>query len=110
VTAKVAGVEVWLGNQKIGETETGQALVVADLPPGTYRIKARKPGYKAWEQDVTVAANAKAEVAIDIRPLDPPKPVKQPPKAQEPAKAPESPAAAPPAPRFPGRDDDSQRK
>ncbi len=78
ISAKIPGIEVWLGDQKIGETKAGRALVVDNLPVGAYRIKARKAGHKEWEREVQVAANAKAEIVIDIEPLRP-----EPPKAAQ---------------------------
>ncbi|MBI3625156.1 MAG: SUMF1/EgtB/PvdO family nonheme iron enzyme, partial [Candidatus Rokubacteria bacterium] len=75
ISAKLPGVEVWLGDQKIGETKAWRALVVDNLPVGTYRVKARKAGYREWQREVQVAANARVEMAIDIEPLrtEPPK-------------------------------------
>ena len=76
IRGRLTGIEVWLGDQKIGETESGSALVLNDLAAGSYRLKARKRGHKEWERDVEVAANQRAEVMIDIEPLRP-----EPPKA-----------------------------
>jgi formylglycine-generating enzyme required for sulfatase activity len=70
-SSRVAGVEVWVGEDKIGETRAGRALVVENLPVGSYRAKARKLGYKEWDREVQVAANQRAEVLIDIEPLRP---------------------------------------
>ena len=40
-----------------------------NLPPGSYRVKARKPGYQPWEQEIQVSADKRTEVAIDLQPL-----------------------------------------
>jgi formylglycine-generating enzyme required for sulfatase activity len=71
LSARLDGVEVFLDDQRIGEARRGRALVVDNLAVGTYRLKARKTGHKDWEREVQVAANQRAEVAIDIEPLRP---------------------------------------
>ena len=73
IRGRVAGIEVWLDEQKLGETEPGFALVVRNLAVGGYRVKARRQGYKDWEREVQVAANQRADVIIDIEALGPPK-------------------------------------
>ncbi len=75
LSTRLDGVEVWLDDRKIGETRSGRALVVSNLPEGPHRIRARKTGYKDWERDVQVNADMRTEVTIDIEPLrtDPPK-------------------------------------
>jgi TRAP-type mannitol/chloroaromatic compound transport system substrate-binding protein len=75
VSSKIAGVEVWLGDQKIGETRAGRALIASNLPVGSYRVRGTKPGLPTWEQEVRVAANQRTEVVIDIEPLRPEPPV-----------------------------------
>jgi hypothetical protein len=62
VTGKVAGVEVWLGDRKLGETTRGGTLLAPDLPAGTYQLKARKPGHKDWTRTVDVGANERVEL------------------------------------------------
>ena len=37
-----------------------------NLPPGSYRVKALKPGYAPWEQEVQVSADQRTPVAIDL--------------------------------------------
>ena len=76
VSARVEGVEVFLGDQRIGETKPGRPLVLENLVAGAYRVKARKSGHKAWERDVQVAPNHRTDVAIDIEPLAPPNVIK----------------------------------
>jgi hypothetical protein len=77
ITSKVAGVTVWLHDQKIGETRPGRALVASDLAAGTYRLKAGKVGHRDWELTVAVAAGERREIEIDLQPLAPPEPAKQ---------------------------------
>ena len=66
VSANIPGVEVWLGDRRLGEARPGRALVVDNLAAGTHRLRARKAGHKEWERDVQVVADARAEVAIDL--------------------------------------------
>jgi len=75
IRGPLAGIEVYLDDRKIGETERGTALVLGNLVAGTYRVKARKEGHRDWEREVQVAGNRRAEVVIDIEPLrtEPPK-------------------------------------
>lgn len=68
VSAPLAGVEVWLGEQKLGETRAGRVLVVSDLPAGVHRLRAVKVGYRPWERDVPVGPNARVEVTITLEP------------------------------------------
>ena len=69
--AQIDGIEVWLGEERIGETRVGSALLVEQLGAGRYRVKASKGGYKLWEREIQVAANRRSEVMIDIEPLRP---------------------------------------
>ncbi len=69
ITSKVAGVEVWLDDRRLGETRPGADLLVSNLPVGSRRVKASKDGYKAWEREVDVAANVQTDVVIDLERL-----------------------------------------
>lgn len=69
VSARIEGVEVWLGDRRLGETRLGRVLLVENLATGSYRLEARKAGHKEWEREIRVAANQRAEVVIDIEPL-----------------------------------------
>jgi formylglycine-generating enzyme required for sulfatase activity len=71
IRGKLAGIEVWLDDRKLGVTQAGTALVMSNVPAGSYTLKAKRAGYKDWERDVQVAANQRAEVLIDIEPLRP---------------------------------------
>ena len=44
MTAAVEGMEVYLNEQRIGETKRGRAIIVGNLAAGRYALKARKPG------------------------------------------------------------------
>jgi formylglycine-generating enzyme required for sulfatase activity len=67
--SRLGGIEVWLDEQRLGETEADRGLVMNNLAPGTYRLKARKAGYKDWAREVQVEPNQRIEVVIDIEPL-----------------------------------------
>ena len=67
-SSRLPGVEVWLGDLKLGETQTGM-LVVENVATGTYRVRAVKAGYRPWEREIQVAANQRLSVAIDIEGL-----------------------------------------
>jgi len=69
VTAKVPGVEVWLGDRKLGDTTRGGTLLAPDLPIGTYQLKARKLGHKDWTRTVEVAADQRVELSIGFEEL-----------------------------------------
>jgi uncharacterized caspase-like protein len=69
ISASVPGVEVFLGDQRVGEVGPGRRLASGDLEVGVYRVRARKAGYKDWEREVQIAANQRAELVIDIEPL-----------------------------------------
>lgn len=76
ISAKTPGVEVWLGDQRVGETNAGRALVVDNLRVGTHRVRGRKAGQQDWEREVQVVADARTEVLIDLDPPGPPPVIK----------------------------------
>jgi formylglycine-generating enzyme required for sulfatase activity len=67
-SSRLPGVEVWLGELRLGETQAGP-LLVENVAAGTYRVRAVKPGHKPWEREVQVAANQRLNVMIDIEGL-----------------------------------------
>ena len=71
LSARLAGVDVWLDDQKVWTSRGGAAYVLSNVPAGAHRIVAKKAGHKDWEREVQVAANQRAEVLIDIEPLRP---------------------------------------
>ena len=66
LSAKLDGIEVLLDDQKLGETKSGRALVIDNVPAGTHRLRAKKSGHKDWEREIQVAANQRADVSIDL--------------------------------------------
>jgi formylglycine-generating enzyme required for sulfatase activity len=71
LSARLPGVEVWLGEQKVWTSRAGAAYVLSNVPTGTHRVVAKKDGHKEWTREVVVAANQRAELVIDIEPLRP---------------------------------------
>jgi hypothetical protein len=76
LSSRLDGVEIWVGDQRVGETRLGRVLVVDNVPEGTQRLSARKAGHKEWKREVQVAANQRTELVIDIEPLGPAKIIK----------------------------------
>ncbi|MBM3219216.1 MAG: hypothetical protein FJZ38_11155 [Candidatus Rokubacteria bacterium] len=76
ISARVAGLDVWVGDQKVWTSRPGAAYVLSNVPVGPHRVIARKDGHKDWEREVQVAANQRADVTIDIELLGPAKVVK----------------------------------
>jgi hypothetical protein len=68
LTARIDGVKIFLDGQSIGEARLGRALVVENLAVGAHRIRAERPGYKAWESVVHVGPNQRFEMVIDLEP------------------------------------------
>ncbi len=66
VAAKLSGINVWLGDRRIGTTTAEGELVVTDLPVGTYRLKARKAGHPDWERAVDIVADRRIRITIEI--------------------------------------------
>jgi formylglycine-generating enzyme required for sulfatase activity len=76
VSARLDGVEVWLDDQRMGETRQGRTLVVNNVSEGTHRLRAQKAGHKDWQREIQVTASQRAEAVIDIEPLGPAKVIK----------------------------------
>jgi formylglycine-generating enzyme required for sulfatase activity len=73
LSARLAGVDVWLGDQKVWTSRPGAAYVLSNVPIGSHRLVARKDGHREWQRDVQVATNQRAEIVIDIEALGPAK-------------------------------------
>jgi len=59
------GVSIWLNNELAGKTSREEnGLLIADLVPGEYILKASKPGYDATETLLTVEDNQTIEWRI----------------------------------------------
>jgi len=61
------GVSIWLNNELAGKTTREEnGLIIADLIPGEYVLKASKPGYDATETTLTVGDNQTIEWRIKL--------------------------------------------
>ena len=69
LSSRVEGVEVWVGNDKLGETTAGGPLLRDNLPPGTYRIKARSQAMRPGSRRCRSAPTKRTDVAIELTPL-----------------------------------------
>ncbi len=69
IVTRVAGVAIFVDDQRIGETRANAVLVATNVPVGARRIVARKDGYRAWERTIEVVANQRREVRIDLEQL-----------------------------------------
>jgi formylglycine-generating enzyme required for sulfatase activity len=67
--ATLSGIEVWVGEERFGETTAGTTLVIDNLVAGRHRLRARKAGYRDWEREVSVTSKTLTETAIDLEPL-----------------------------------------
>jgi formylglycine-generating enzyme required for sulfatase activity len=76
VTATIPGVEVWLGDRKIGDTTAGGTLLVPNLLAGTYRVTARKAGHDDWERTIDVIADQRVNLVIGFEELGFPKEIR----------------------------------
>src|SRR5262249_51905632 len=57
LNSRVDGVEIWLGDQRLGEARSGRTLVVNNVVEGMHMVRATKAGHKEWRRDIEVAAN-----------------------------------------------------
>jgi formylglycine-generating enzyme required for sulfatase activity len=69
-TSRMRGIEVWLGNRRVGEMQSA-GLVAENVPAGSHVVKVLKSGREIWQREVTVWANERSNVMIDIEPLRP---------------------------------------
>ena len=66
IRSQLAGTAVWLGDEKVVETQADATLVVTNVAAGQYRLRATKEGYKDWEGQVYIAADKRTAVTITI--------------------------------------------
>jgi TPR repeat protein len=68
LSSPVDGVEVLLGDRRLGEIREGRTLVVSNVVAGTYRLTAKKAGHIDWEREISVTGNQRSDVLIEIEP------------------------------------------
>jgi uncharacterized caspase-like protein len=66
LTSPIDGVEIFVNDQRVGETRRGRVLVIDRLGAGFYRVRAQRPGYRPWMREVQVALNERVEVEIEL--------------------------------------------
>ena len=71
LSARIPGVDVWVDDRKVWTSREGASYVLSNMPTGSYKLVARKAGHRDWTRDVSVAANQRAEIVIDIESLAP---------------------------------------
>lgn len=62
------GAEVLLDGKPLGDVGPQRIVVISNLPQGTYRITARRHGYKPWEREIRVAPGSHVEVVVEFEP------------------------------------------
>lgn len=66
------GVQVYVDDKFKGETSEQEGrLVVENLEPRIHRLRLRLPGYKEWNQEVTLAAGETLPVSAKLEPAGP---------------------------------------
>ena len=65
IRSGLSGVEIWLGEERIGETQAGATLIVNNVGAGRHTLRGRKVGQQDWVREVEVAANQRTQVVID---------------------------------------------
>jgi len=66
LTSTIDGVEIFVNDQRVGETRRGRVLVIDRLGAGFYRVRAQRPGYRPRTREVQVALNERVEVEIEL--------------------------------------------
>jgi len=69
LSSRLAGVDVWIGDQKVWTSRMGAGYELSNVPVGAHQIVARKQGHKDWARIIEVSPNKRAEIIIDIEPL-----------------------------------------
>ena len=72
IAAQPGGVQVYVNDQFKGITSSEEGLlVIADLKPGSYRLRLAQPGYKDWTEERTVAAGETLNLEAKLTPAGP---------------------------------------
>ncbi len=69
VKTNIAGVQVWIDDKSVGETEPGKTLIVTNVSIGTHVAKGLKTGYREWVREIEVMAQTTTNVSMDMEPL-----------------------------------------
>lgn len=90
INAKPGNAEVYVDDERRGQTSDAGTLKVTGLVPGTHRLRLTLPGYHSFEVNVQMTAGEVNTVVADLQPEPPPAPKEPAPAASTSA----TPAAA----------------
>ncbi|HET7439754.1 MAG TPA: PEGA domain-containing protein [Terriglobales bacterium] len=86
INAKPGQAEVYLDDERRGQTSSGGTLKVAGLVPGTHKLRLSLAGYQSFEVNVEMVAGEINTVVANLQPLElPPPPREAPPVSPAPA-------------------------
>jgi|GEM_PF-4419483 len=92
-----SGVDIYINGNRVGQIEDA-TLLVEDVPPGIYRVEAKKEGFKSSEKSVKVSAGKTAQVKFKLETWPEPVPTDVPEKTPDPAGSTSPPGASRPTP------------
>lgn len=82
ITAKPGQAEVYVDDERRGQTSAGGILKVSGLAPGSHLVRLTLTGYQSFEMKVELTAGETSTVAAKLLPVEPPPaPPKQEPTA-----------------------------
>ena len=87
IHAKPGEAEVYVDDERRGQTGSDGTLKLGDLTPGTHRLRISLPGYHSFEVAVDLAAGEANTVMAELQPNPPPVPAKDQAPAKEAATA-----------------------
>jgi hypothetical protein len=62
--------QVYVNDESKGMTSSGGDLRLSNLAPGTYRLRVILPGYKTWENSITVTAGETVDAFVTLEKQD----------------------------------------
>lgn len=65
VVSRLAGADVWVDDNKIGETISGNEMLASNLEAGPHLVRAHKDN-RTWEQTVQVSSGNKTSVSVTL--------------------------------------------
>jgi len=81
VNAKPGQAEVYVDDERRGQTSAAGTLKVSGLAPGSHLVRLALAGYQSFEMNVELTAGETNTVAAKLLPVEPPAPPKQEPTA-----------------------------
>lgn len=101
INAKPGEAEVYLDDERRGQTSTAGTLKLAGLVPGTHKLRLSLAGYQSFEINVEMVAGEVNTVVANLQPVEPPPAPKEQPAPQAASPAPAAASAEPKAPADP---------